>query len=254
MQHLIGHLAHAGLEEREARVYLASLSLGEATVQDIAEAAYISRTSTYPIVESLVHTGLLCVIDREGKRLYRADSPERMVDMLQTQCDQLLARKAILERALPELCAFERKSAHRPRVYYYEGREGIMRLSKRFEEKPHDFFEIVPWETLTQFFYVHEFSEHQERLVRGQSRGRILIVATRPPLEEMQKARNQFGWDVRHLAPSEVAETGHVSVKGDEVYAFSYDSVPIGLVIESAPIAATLTRVFELAWEATKKV
>ena len=253
MKHLVKHLFHAGLNDRESRVYLAALSLGSSTVQEIAHAAHISRSSTYPIVDSLLELGLLHAIETDGKRLFTADSPERMIDMLQMQSDQIMKRKAILEKALPELCAYEQRHETRPRVYYYEGKEGIHRLARRYEEKADDFIEIVPFDTLREFFDVHEFSDHREKLVKNQVCGRVIMVAASEPTKEINNARQQYGWEVRHVLPSELPEAGHISVKGNEVYAFSYEGVPIGVVIESAPLAQTLRRVFELAWFSTEK-
>ncbi len=253
MKHLIKHLFHAGLNDKESRVYLAALSLGSSTVQEIAHAAHTSRSSTYAIIDTLLELGLLHSIDADGKRLFTADSPERMIDMLQMQSDQIMKRKAILEKALPELCAYEQRHETRPRVYYYEGKEGIHRLARRYEEKSDDFIEIVPIDTIRTFFDMHEFSDHRENLVKNRVKGRVIMVAKTEPTKEINNAKQRYGWDVRHLHTSALSETGHVSVKGNEVYAFSYEGVPIGVVIESAPLAQTMKRVFELAWLATEK-
>lgn len=250
MKHLIEPLSHAGLNEREACVYLASLSLGACGAQEIAHAADVSRSSVYDVLEGLIEAGLIHQLECDGTRKFTAEPPERMVDLLQTQTDQLIRRRAILEQALPELTAIEHKEAPRPKVFYFEGREGIRRLSRRYEERPDAFVELVPLETVRAYFRDEEFEEHRQTLVRRHMKGRVLFVAKEPPVEEMKRAFEQYGWASRHLAQEGSPETGHISVKGDEVYAFSYDQLPIGVVIESAPIAQSLKRVFDLAWTA----
>ncbi|OGL89846.1 hypothetical protein A3I45_02090 [Candidatus Uhrbacteria bacterium RIFCSPLOWO2_02_FULL_53_10] len=250
MKHLIEPLSHAGLNDREARVYLAALSLGSSGAQEIAHAADVLRSSVYDLLDALMEIGLVHQLDCEGMRKFTAEPPERMVDVLQTQVDQLVRRRAILEQALPELTAIEYRQAPRPKVFYFEGREGIRRLSKRYEEQPAPFVEIVPLETVRAYFHDDEFEAHRQTLVKRRIKGRVLFVAKQPPVDVMKQVFEQYGWQSRHVELGEQMETGHVSVKGDEVYAFSYDQIPIGVVIESAPIAASLRRVFDLAWHA----
>lgn len=88
--------------------------------------------------------------------------------------------------------------------------------------------------------------------MHGGIKGRVLMIAQTPPTQEIRAAHDRFGWEVRHLAPSLLPETGHVSVKGSEVYAFSYEGIPIGVIVESAPIALVQRRLFDLAWATTK--
>lgn len=254
MKHLVEHLGAAGLTDKQARVYLSTLSLGPSTVQEISNASQITRSTTYSLIESLLEVGLMQSVEKNGKRLFTADPPERMIDMLQTEAEAISRRREILERALPELAAVEHTHKTRPRVYYYEGKEGIRRLANRFEESEGDFFEIVPLDVLREFFDEHEFEDHRERLVKKHRMvGRILITAKEPPVTTIKKVREQYGWEARYIEPSSVPIRGHVSVKGDEVYAFSYDGLPIGVVMESRSMASAVRAVFELAWSAVQK-
>ena len=47
-------LKNLGLSEKAAQVYLASLELGEAPVQKLAERAGLKRTTVYYVLEELV--------------------------------------------------------------------------------------------------------------------------------------------------------------------------------------------------------
>ena len=59
MSDLIQELGHLGLSEKEAAVYLASLELGPAPVQDISHKAKVNRATTYVMIESLMGRGLI---------------------------------------------------------------------------------------------------------------------------------------------------------------------------------------------------
>ena len=250
MRHIIEQLQVAGLSEREARVYLTSLSLGAASAQEIAHASQISRSTVYNVLEGLSETGLVAGIERKGKRLFVAEPPEMVVAMLKRQADELVRRIEAVEDMLPELAAIEKSIEHRPRMFMYEGREGIRQLAKRYEECAGDFFEIVPYEALRSFIQEHEYEGHRERLTHNRIKGRVLIVADTPPVESMRQMHQRHGWHIRYISSEQAPITGQVSVKGNEVYGVAFEGVPVGVVIENPPLAQALRTVFNLAWEA----
>ena len=57
-------LVEAGLEPKEARFYLAALTMNSPTVAQAAEAAQVSRTNGYDIAKRLAHRGLLSLAER----------------------------------------------------------------------------------------------------------------------------------------------------------------------------------------------
>jgi sugar-specific transcriptional regulator TrmB len=63
-------LAKFGLNEKEARIYLASLELGAASVQTLAEAASVHRVSAYDILEGLEQKGFIKTENRGKKRVF----------------------------------------------------------------------------------------------------------------------------------------------------------------------------------------
>lgn len=249
MQHIVEQLQTAGLSDREARVYLTLLSLGSSTVQEIAHASQITRTTVYNIIGSLSETGLITTIERKGKTVYLAEPPEVIVRMLKSKADELLRRIDAIEDMLPELTALEKSIEHRPRMFMYEGKEGIRQLSRRYEECAGDFFEIVPYDALRAFIEAHEFSDHRETLTRNRIKGRVLIVADKPPIDSMREMHVQHGWHIRYLPSDDAPLQGQVSVKGNEVYGVAFEGIPVGVVIENPPLAQALRKIFNLAWE-----
>ena len=59
-------LQHIGLNEREAKVYLAALELGPSPVQKIAQRAGIPRATVYLVLDDLRSKGFVTTYD-EGK-------------------------------------------------------------------------------------------------------------------------------------------------------------------------------------------
>lgn len=249
LHHLLDHLRAAGLSDREAKVYLVALSSGGGSVQQVAELAKLPRTTVYPILDALIEMELIEVAGDESKTVYQAQAPDRLVTLVRRRAEELETHIRRLERALPEFLAIERRYNERPHVTVFEGEEGVWEVSARFEEEGGDFFEIVPFEAVNRFVRHDDFEAHRERLVREQAHGRILVVAERPPIEVMRDLYSRYAWESRYVPPTAIPLIGHVSVKGNTVYSFSYDTHPISMVVENPAIAEALRRVFQLAWE-----
>ena len=241
------------MSEREARVYLTALSLGGATATEIAHASQITRTTAYNVIEALIELGLMSAVESKSTKSYVAEPPERVVEMMKQRADELLRRMEAIKDALPELAAIENRRGSRPRMYMYEGKEGIKQLSRRYEECSGDFLEIVPYDELREFIAEDEYEDHREKLVKRGVNGKMLVIAKKPPVEWMKKFHERYGWSVRYIEPDDAPACGQISVKGDEVYGVSYDGIPIGTVIENPALAQSVRKLFALAWAAAPK-
>src|SRR4051812_6506264 len=82
-EQMIRQIEEFGLSEKEARVYLASLMLGPAGVQRIADQAGIKRVTTYVILESLIHVGLVSQSLRGKKTFFVAEDPVSLQRLLE---------------------------------------------------------------------------------------------------------------------------------------------------------------------------
>src|SRR5262245_53631512 len=111
-------LESLGLPIMQARVYLAALELGQATIQTLSLKSGINRSTIYTFIDDLKASGHLFET-RQGKRkFYNAANPEHIVETAQS-------RMKSLEKLLPELQAINNKSTKKARVRYYEGMQGI---------------------------------------------------------------------------------------------------------------------------------
>src|SRR4051812_25054594 len=79
---LIASIEDLGLSQKEARVYLANLMLGPATVQKIADQSGIKRVTTYVILESLNNLGLVSQSTKGKKTYFVAEEPSHLRRLL----------------------------------------------------------------------------------------------------------------------------------------------------------------------------
>lgn len=92
-----------GYSPKEAKVYLASLRLGEAHISDIAQKVQMPRTSVQTIVDKLHADGLMNFYVMRRYKYWVAENPERLLTNMRK-------REEAIEAALPELITLRNES------------------------------------------------------------------------------------------------------------------------------------------------
>ncbi len=150
-------LKNLGLVEKEAVVYLAALELGSSTIQEIAGKSQISRSTTYEVIESLVKKGLMSSLTKGKKKYFSAEDPERLLSFIDAKEKEFEKRKKELKAVLPELKEVSSLSRQRPRIKFYEGKQGIRRIQEDIlrTKNLRTIEEFVPLDDAYQLFPAH---------------------------------------------------------------------------------------------------
>ena len=114
-------LKQIGLSEKEAKIYLAALELGEDSVQNIAKKAGIKRPTAYLIIEDLKQKGLIFEKPNSRGHIYIAENPDKLKSILEE-------RKRTLGEALPFLRTIYNVEKGKPQVRVYEGLEAMKQI------------------------------------------------------------------------------------------------------------------------------
>ncbi len=109
------------LKSKEAQLYLALLELGEASAPQIAAKAGIQRTNFYDLIPKLLTLGLAKQTTRGKKQFFSALDPEEFVKLEERRLEQL-------KQALPELKAITNTATEKPRIFFYEGANGVKQV------------------------------------------------------------------------------------------------------------------------------
>lgn len=257
---MLGELLKLGLHEEEAKVYLACLEVNGGLVSVIAKRAGVHRVSCYHTLEKLLGKQLLSQYNRNGVKCFAPEPPERLLEIAEEQVN--LARGLV-----PELRGLVSRLAFKPKVRFYEGREGVERVftesltiseggsPRRSLGEAGRSREILGYTNLkdtTTFF--PDFFRHytHEKLRRGIKTRYLSPTTVRSvhvidpflPKEYDANLIEIFLVDV-HQFPfaNEILIFGNtvgiVSLNPDEL---------LGLIVESATFARTMKAVFDLAW------
>ncbi|MEI7511089.1 MAG: helix-turn-helix domain-containing protein [Candidatus Peregrinibacteria bacterium] len=114
-------LQKIGLSEKESKIYLATLELGTAVASVIAKKAKTNRLTAYAILQSLTQKGYVSHYKKKGIQHFSATHPQVLVNETEQSFQEL-------KDSLPELNAIYSLHENRPKISFYEGREGLETL------------------------------------------------------------------------------------------------------------------------------
>lgn len=118
MTDLIEIIKNLGLSAKEAKIYLAALELGEASVQQLAKKSKIKRTTLYYILDELIEAGAL-IYTKVGKKIYYI--PEQPATLLKNAKEKISNFEESL-KLLEERIGYIH---NKPRVYFLYGSAGF---------------------------------------------------------------------------------------------------------------------------------
>lgn len=114
-------LKQFGLEEKEAKVYLAALELGPTTIQNLTQKSAIKRSTVYEMVKKLEKSGLISESIKGKRKVYIASEPEKLKRSISE-------KEKLLKEILPELKSLSNVGFVKPKITYYEGRDGLRQI------------------------------------------------------------------------------------------------------------------------------
>lgn len=245
-------LVSLGLNDKEAKVFLALLPLEKATAYAVAVRSGLKKPTAYVVLNNLVGKGFALKIPSSDKHLFMAKSPKECVAIARQ-------RLSIAEDALPELMALRKKGEEKANVSYFEGFDGIRemyaRLVSDLKWKPADERSFVA-------FYAHqkhtpeflrEYWLELNETYRANKIRRQAVTTLDPSIREYLKeeTKRRFGMDLRPLPESEYSSNISIEIYGNCVQIVSHRGIQ-GVLIEHPDIADVMRQIFALAWKTTE--
>ena len=111
-------LRELGLSDKEIKIYLTLLKLGQSTVNLIAKKANLNRVTCYDVLKYLQEKGLVSYVIKSGVKYYESAEPRKLLGDLQE-------KQAKLKSILPELEALKQSVNEKPSIEVYEGVKGL---------------------------------------------------------------------------------------------------------------------------------
>lgn len=231
-----------GLNEKEARVYLANLEIGTSKVSAIGKKCALNRVTTYGVLERLLEKGLVSLIIKEGQKIYTALDPKSFLDRSKEKIKNL-------EKVLPLLKRLSSKTEH-PKIEYFEGIDGIKKVYADTLTAKTELLNYADSKLVREIW-----PEYDEEYVARRVHKKIFLRGIAPLDEyglkvvEDNKAAHR---DIR-LVPADIFDfSNEINIYDDKISIISLKHELIGVVIENTDIANTQRSIFRMAWEFTK--
>jgi sugar-specific transcriptional regulator TrmB len=237
-------LAGIGVSEKAAKVYLAALGLGTASVQALSEKAGLKRPTTYLHLQELLDAGLLEKAPVGKKDYYRAANP----DILAEQAENRLAQ---IKQAMPELRELQSATSGQPGVRVLVGKQGAEQVYREIAQANNIRFwtELAVFEDAFKKMFEHLSESIQENQIRTRE-----IIADTP---QARRASKRYAAVAGKHYSSRVATQEGIqndsAIYGNVVALFRIHEMNLYVVrIEDVTIASTMRALFDMAWDSAK--
>lgn len=243
-------LKNIGLNENEANLYLASLSLGPATAIQLAKKVGVTRQMIYILLPYLMQKGLLQSTRVGSKHLYEASDPETLKDIAEKSL-------ADIEKLVPILKSEQATNSAVPLITVYENPLAMRKWYRKMFREAKKGDEMLIWSATTRWLSMDE-SFYQEYILKKKQLGitdRLIAPDTKEAKEYMAKMsviNGEWRFDSRHWG-----QNAELWIWKNEIcYGTLRENATNLIVIESADLAAIERYNFENAWErlGTKQV
>lgn len=239
---IVRALAQLGLQDTEARFYLAALELGEAPVRDVAEKAGISRTNAYDVFSRLRDQGLVSEVGGGNAKtiIVMAEPPEQLYAIFEQ-------RRQRLRSLMPELNSLHVRSRAKPRVRYFQGLDGIKKvLNDTLSSRSKKLLGILSMRDLYQV----PGRAWMDDLVRRRIEAGVMLRVIRSQVNDMHAQWAQSEDELRQLryAPADFVFSMTTYIYDEKVALISTQRESFAMTIESADFASMQTHLFEALW------
>lgn len=238
-------LKQLGLEEKETKVYLASLRLGPAPVRKIAREAGVNRGTCYDLLKLLMSKGMVSYYHQNKHKYFVAEDPDHLQEMVAEEEERLEKTKKQIEKIIPELKSIYDNAGDKPVVKYYEGLVGVKIILKDvlnafLGAKRREYYVYSAVDIRDYLFQAYPSFTAQ----RVSEKIKVKVIA-------MGSGGRLCGLDERRWLSRQKSSPTYILIYQNKMAMISVDREknPRGVIIEDEGIYRTEVLLFEKMWE-----
>ena len=242
-------LKNLGLNEKEAKVYLALLQLGSTTAYSVALRSGLKKPTTYVILGQLVEKGFAKQIPGAKKQLFSPESPEYIFAMTE---ERFLHSK----EALPELLAMRKQKDQKVSTFYYEGIKGYKEMYYKLinevgQKEVLGFYAHVEDSPQELIDFWAEINDYQEKIKVNR---RVItthhnMYLENPTLKAMLDSQMV---KLKGLGKDKYNSNISLEVYGDYTVIASHRFLQ-AVVMDNPDVSNVISQIFEIVWELVDK-
>jgi len=246
-QVLLNLIEEAGFSQKEARVYLALLELGQGTINEISKITGLKRPIIYVILEGLLKRGHASELPNRKINTYQAIDPAVIALKLQTVAKNFFDMIHIMKTLF-------HKGNNRPIISYFDTKEGMLNAYNEVNNYKDAFF-ITSLSRIENFFpkILTDWKKYYKKnIITLTSRNLISDKKEDVALikEFMQITDKISGRILPELKDYNV----DFAIYGNKLSIASFNKKPFLIIITSEEVIKTIMPIIELAWNMGKKI
>ena len=237
---LISTLKQIGLEEKQAKIYLAALELGKTSIKEIAKKSGVKRTTIYDIIDDMINLGYIRVTVEGKKGRFLAVDPDKLKIIIKK-------RQVLLDEIMPELKNISNVKGKKPKIWYFEGTEG---LREAYEDTLRNAKKLIyQWasddmlDVLGKDWALDYMKRRADKKIFAKC-----IAADSEDIRQFQKTDKEHFRKIKTINAKDYPFNIELDLYGDRA-AFISPKDKIAVIIQSLFIAKTMKAIFQLSWE-----
>lgn len=243
---MLNQLKNLGLSENEAKVYMAMLELGPATMLEIAAKAGINRPTAYVQVESLKTMGLVGAQVKGKKQLFIAESPDQLEFVIERETKAVELKKEELARILPELTGLFNVSGEKPQVRFFEGKEGLMKMQDELlKSKSKIVVSFSSGDGILKIFPDHPKNYSSRRVQKG-IKARLIYTSSQGPI--LKRNDDEVLREAKYVSPDKFPFKSDIIIYDNNIGISALEGKAVGVLITHKELADSFRAIFELVW------
>lgn len=237
-------IKNLGFGEKESRVYLALLEMGEGAVTEVAKRAEIKRAITYHVLDDLVLQGYAQEVLGHKVKKFAATDPMKIFQNVKASLEDF-------RFMLPVIRSLQSKAGNKPRVEFYDTPKAVLGIYRLIDQMPSARF-MSSVDRVNDFF-----PQAVNQWLMGYKNGTIKLKG-KHLLSDTEKDRwwgrevSIYGQEVRILPEGAHTEMDF-SITDNMLAITSFDPLFV-VVIRSESIARSAAQLFDLAWRAGEDI
>lgn len=235
------------LPSNEAKVYLAMLGLGSASVIEITERCGLHRANVYDCLESLRQKGIITMIVKKGKRFFEAVEPERLKAILDERKQRIESIAESLEKAMPELKEKFEKRKSKQLIHHLIGVEGLRTIGEEMLKEGEE--EKILYTINSAGGFRKHLGLYFEKWNKKRLKKKIFLKTISP---EYRRGTTKLELTETKYMPNEFYSPLTIEILGKKIALMLYEEHPLVVLIESRTIAEAFKKQFEVLWKIAK--
>lgn len=243
-------LSRLGINRSQAKLYLAFLSAGSATIAQMARDLSTSRQAIYLLLPPLIDRGLIKEIHQGKRSLYQALPPSQLLALV----DDLKMR---LEEAIPLLTNLQTVPSEVPLVTIYDSPLAMREWYRHFLEKASEGDEFLLYDSGNVDNWYKLDPEFYRNYMEQQVKKRIKLLCLLPQHKKSSEFIKEVGWSILEYRYTTQPLSANVEqwIWRDEVcYQTIQGNATNMIVLKSKPLAEFARRQFMEIWVSTSSL